>query len=223
MKSNPLFKQLNACLVLMFTMLTISSSHAIPREIILIRHADKLKQYQPGPFLSDIGQARAEMFMRYYINKMEPTPTLVNPYPEQTFPIPNFIIATKASHASNREQLTIAPLVSELISRGYLKQYDLILNTFSHGDDGLNKLSKSLLTNAMYNNQFILICWHHGEIPKLLDRLGVKPHQHKLPDDEYDTVYDIKFNSSGATILTILRDQYPALENASIDYQSMVK
>lgn len=223
MKVNPLFKKLTACLILIFTVLSTSSSYAIPLEIILIRHADKLDQYQPGPFLSAIGQARAEMFMRYYINKMEPTPTPAHPYPEQTFPIPNFIIATMASHASNREQLTIAPLASELISQGYLNQYNLILNTFSHGDEGLKKLSKSLLTDAMYNNQFILICWHHGEIPKLLDLLGVKPHQDKLPDDEYDTVYDIKFMPNGSTMLFILRNQYPVSENTSSDSLRMMK
>lgn len=143
---------------------------------------------------------------------MEPQSTPEDPNPLQTFPIPNFIITTKPTNTSNREQLTIAPLASALISQGYFQPYNLILDTYSHGHDGLKALTKSLLTDTKFKNQVVLICWHHGEIPKLLDLLGVTPHQNKLADDEYDTVYDIKFNSNGTSFLTVLSNQYPIPE-----------
>lgn len=207
-----LINKLTAYLVLIFTILTVSPTYAVPTEIILIRHAEKLNQYQPGPFLSRVGQERANEFMRYYLHKMEPQSTPEDPNPLQTFPIPNFIITTKPTNTSNREQLTIAPLASALISQGYFQPYNLILDTYSHGHDGLKALTKSLLTDTKFKNQVVLICWHHGEIPKLLDLLGVTPHQNKLADDEYDTVYDIKFNSNGTSFLTVLSNQYPIPE-----------
>lgn len=194
-----LFKHL-LIFILMFSALFASSSYAIPREIILIRHADKLDQAQPGPFLSELGQARADMFKRYYMDKVN----------KGLFPIPNYIITTKPTYASNREQFTVAPLVSELISQNLIKQSSLLLNTYSHGD-GLPELAKDLLKSSTFNNQVILICWHHGEIPKLLDKLGAVPLQPKLADDEYDTVYDIKFNVNGTSTMNVLRGQYPVV------------
>ncbi len=48
------------------------SVFSAPREIVLIRHADKWAQKDTGPFLSPKGQLRAERFAAYYL-KCNPT------------------------------------------------------------------------------------------------------------------------------------------------------
>src|SRR5262249_9139148 len=52
----------------------------------------------------------------------------------------------------------------------------------------------------------ILICWHHGEIPQLLQALGADPGQvipkAKWPDDVYNWVIQLRFDSTGALLDT---------------------
>ena len=82
------------------------SVFATPREIVIIRHADKWEQKNTGPFLSPKGQLRAERFAAYYL---------------KYFPKPDYIFATKAGDSTDpdesnsmRSLQTVAPLANQL-------------------------------------------------------------------------------------------------------------
>ncbi len=197
------FKNASVSIVVFISLFFVISVYAVPKEIILIRHADKLDQANPGPFLSPAGLVRAQHFSTYYLGH---------------FHEPDFIITTAHTHSSNRELQTVMPLVTQFALRHPNGGQPILMSDeYKHDKDKKNKsklqkLYTDLLNDPQFNDKIILICWHHGEIPALLDGLGVTPHQHKLADDNYDTVYDITFDKlQGVIKLAVLSNQYPVL------------
>jgi hypothetical protein len=51
------------------------------------------------------------------------------------------------------------------------------------------------------HGQNILICWHHGEIPKLVQALGADPHRMfpkgNWPDEVFNWVVALRYNADG--------------------------
>lgn len=187
--------------LLMFNIIILTQASATPKEIILIRHADKLEQQDPGPFLSPKGVARAELFSKYYLS---------------TYHMPDYIITTAQTHYSFRELQTVIPLVTYYaMLRPQGGQPVLLNNKYKHDKNlnGLKRLYTDLLKDDKFSGKTILICWHHAEIPELLEGLGATPYQPKLADEEYDTVYHILFDGhKGVVKLTVLANQYPVDE-----------
>lgn len=203
MKPSVFLKKMRMSIVFFIALIFIIPVYAVPKEIILIRHADKLDQAKPGPFLSPMGLVRAQQFATYYMSH---------------FHEPDYIITTAHTHSSNRELQTVMPLVTQLAMRHPNGgQPILIGDEYKHDKDKkhrskLENLYTDLLNDPKFDGKTILICWHHGEIPALLDGLGVTPHQHKLEDDNYDTVYDINFDKvQGVIKLSVLSNQYPVI------------
>lgn len=185
-------------LMLIVNIMIFVPAVAVPKEIILIRHADKLDQTDPGPFLSPQGVMRAELFSKYYLGM----------YPE-----PDYIITTAQTHYSFRELQTVIPLVTYYaVLQPQGGQPVLLNNKYKHEKNfsGLKKLYTDLLNDYKFSGKTVLICWHHAEIPQLLYGLGATPYQSKLADDDYDTVYHILFDThKGIVKLIILPNQYP--------------
>ncbi len=206
MKASLLYKRLCVSFILLLSLFFILPANAIPKEIILIRHADKLIQPNPGPFLSPLGRQRADKFSDYYLSHINTSGVIDN----YTFNEPDYIITTAHTAQSNRELETVMPLVTEFAVRHpKTGQPVLLSDVYRHGE-GLAGLYQDLLKSSKFNGKTILICWHHGEIPELLDGLGTSPHQTKLADEDYDTVYHILFNPiTGNTTLIVLPNQYP--------------
>src|SRR5262245_24653984 len=125
-------------------------AQAQPSEVLIIRHAEKPDD--DSIHLSPKGRQRAEALPRMFMK----SPDRPDPFPK-----PDFIFATKKSHHSNRPVETVTPLARAL-------------NLDIHArfkDDEVEELATELLTNPRYTDKVVLVCWHHGKIPKLAREL----------------------------------------------------
>ena len=165
-----------------------------PRQILIIRHGEKPgnaadeDQDPAGP----VAKGAADLSTRGY----ERAGALA-PYFPATFAKPDFLFATKASSSSNRPVETITPLAQAL---------NLTINSqYANTKEDIAKLVAELQSNPMYNGKTVLICWHHGKIPKLAHDLGVSKDKitDPWPDAVFDWVWQID-NSGGKARLTIL-------------------
>lgn len=188
------------CLILSYNV------YAVPRQIILLRHADKLNQKITGPALSPTGYVRAVKFSFYLLSR---------------FGEPDFVIAgkPKGKNASIRELQTVGPLVNLLAMRHPDKIYP-IMHPFKH--DEFQNLAEYLLTNSKFDNSLILICWRHTKIIELAQALGVTEALTPWPDDDYDSVYVLEYKTTGKSTgrlsnFYILRNQYPVNESINWD------
>lgn len=182
------------------------STIAAPREIVIIRHADKWMQPKTGPFLSPKGQLRAERFSVYYL---------------KYFPKPDYIFATKPGDANHpdtsqsvRPLQTVAPLANQLAYQN-ATGFDVLTPYYNEQYD---KLASLLLKNPKYNQKMILICWHHGHANRLATALGVTTHLKKWAGNNFDMVYVLKYSPSGKLAsFQILENQYPVTANPTWD------
>ena len=170
------------------------ATFASPREIILLRHTDKLAQSETGPTLSAKGYVRALKFTYYFLNR---------------FGEPDFVIAgkPKGADSSIRELQTVAPLVNILAARYPNTGFD-ILHPYTHDEFG--ELSKYILTDKKFDDALVLICWRHTKIVELAKALGVEDKLDPWPDNDYDSVYVIEYTKYGKVArFNILHNQYP--------------
>ena len=127
--------------------------------ILIIRHAEKPAV---GSGLSAEGEARAKAYAGYF----------------QTYRVDgqllrlDYLIAADDSEHSQRSRLTLEPLGHAIGLKPDLrfqarKPADLVQELRSHP-----------------HGHAILICWHHHEIPELLEQLGADP-QRLLPHGEW--------------------------------------
>ena len=176
--------------------LILTTALAAPREIIIIRHADKLDQDESGPALSATGMVRSIKFAYYFLQK---------------FGEPDFIFSAGDTKDGGKEIAirslqTVAPLANIMQERHPEADYP-ILHHYSNNRYDL--LAYDLLHNAIYNNKLIIICWSHQRIAKLAEALGVRSNIPEWPRSEYDTVYVLQYTSSSNANLTELKQQFP--------------
>lgn len=155
---------------------------AQPREVLLIRHAEKLDD-EGDIHLSPAGVKRANALPKLF-QKPDDRP---NPLPK-----PNFIFATKKSKHSNRPVETVTPLAQALKLE--------IDHRFE--DDEFPKLADELLSKDKYEGTVILICWHHGNIPYLAKKLKATDVPDKWKDSVFDKVWVLKYGREGTATLT---------------------
>lgn len=195
-------------LLIIIQCILLSNVYSAPRQIILLRHTDKLKQNLTGPALSAKGYVRTVKFAFYFLNY---------------FGEPDFVVAgkPKGKDASIRELQTVGPLVNILAQRHPDTGFD-ILHPYTH--DEYEKLTKYLLKDDKFDNKLILICWRHTKIVELAKELGVKDKLEPWPDDDYDSVYVLDYDKAGKLKkFTILHNQYPVQQSLTWDdvYQQM--
>ena len=148
--------------------------------ILIIRHAEKPES---GSELSLAGQKRASAYVNYFKTfTLDSNPLTLN-----------FLFATAVSKHSERPLLTITPLGEAL---------KLPIN-HDFNDDQCKELAKSL-RSGQYDGKNILICWHHGKIPKLLQHLGAEPNRFlpkgNWPDDAFCWVIQLRYDENGQLI-----------------------
>lgn len=143
---------------------------ARPSKIVVIRHAEKPTRDE-DQHLSAEGKARARYLVQYI---------------PETFGNPDYIFATEITKMSARPVMTVTPL------------WDALPRTTldaSVPDEDATHLGHHIVHHGHWDDQFVLICWHHGKIPDLLDGIGLKHHEYPdpWPEDDFDTVFEITF------------------------------
>jgi hypothetical protein len=148
--------------------------------ILIIRHAEKPLN---GPSLSATGQIRAQAYVDYFQNFTVAGKRLELDY----------LIAAADSDESRRPRLTLEPLSQAL---------RLSLHT-DIKDKDYEKVVHEV--NSKKHHHAFLICWHHGEIPGLLQAFGIDPGtllpDSKWPDDQFGWVLQLRYDSAGRIIL----------------------
>jgi broad specificity phosphatase PhoE len=158
---------------------TCGSAAAQPRQVLIIRHAEKPDDN--SIHLSPDGQKRAEALQRLF----EKSTDRPDPYPR-----PGFLFATKESAHSNRPVETVTPLAKAL---------NLDIDT-RFGNDDFADLAGELRTKPRYAGATVLVCWHHGTIPELATKLGAVGVPDRWKDSVFDRVWVITYRDGEATL-----------------------
>jgi hypothetical protein len=155
--------------------------------IVVIRHAEKPVASDDG--LAPAGDARAKAYVDYFKH------FTVNSHPIHF----DYLFAAKDSHESKRPKLTIKPLSQAL---------GLDINMDFKDDEYANLAEE--LHSGRYSTKNILVCWHHGKIPKLLAALGAAPQQllphGKWPENVFGWVVLLEYDQKG-TLNAAVKDE----------------
>jgi hypothetical protein len=143
-----------------------------PREILIIRHAEEPDKGE-SIHLNDRGRRRAEALVTLFPSRFQP---------------PQFLFAARPTVHTNRSVETLQPLAAAL--RLTIDQ--------RFDDVQYAKLSRTL-AEATYAGSGVLICWQHSAIPDLARALGA-PAPPKWPDQQYDRVWQIRYEAGGPTL-----------------------
>jgi hypothetical protein len=144
--------------------------------ILIIRHAEKP---ETGMLLTATGYERARDYVGYF-NQFQ-----IDGQPLHL----DHLFCTADSKGSQRPRLTITPL-----SQALKLKPD---NRYASKD--APKLAQDI--RAQSYGQELLICWHHGEIPHLLQGLGADPGQvlpdGKWPDNVFGWLIELRYDATG--------------------------
>src|SRR5262249_1830559 len=167
-----------------------------PRQILIIRHAEKPKK-AGDVHLSEQGKQRADQL----IGPFTASPRRRGPVPQ-----PDFIFATHDTDNSSRPKETVTPLADKLGVPVNTDFYN------KEGKSGIRGLSDRLWTRKKYAGKTVLVCWHHGTMPdlalELLRRAAnakavLKAVPQKFPDRRFDLVWQITFDKHGNATFTV--------------------
>ena len=144
--------------------------------ILIIRHAEKPAD---GSGLTPAGQQRAAAYVHYF-----------RAYSVGSMPVHvDHLIASADTKRSQRPRLTVEPL-----SKASGLPLDLRFR-----DKDVEGLASALASQP--GGKTILICWHHSEIPALLQDLGAKPETllpgGKWPSGVYNWVIQLRYDRAG--------------------------
>lgn len=142
-------------------------SASAPAEVLLIRHGEE-QDRKPDEHLNAAGRTRAEK--------------LIALFPAQ-FPLPTHLFAAKSSKASHRSVETLGPLAASLRLK--------IDDRFE--DNQYRQLAADILSKPRYANARILICWQHGQLPKLATALGANNAPSVWPGPQFDHVWRLEY------------------------------
>ena len=147
--------------------------------ILIIRHAEKPPF---GSGLSAEGQARAEAYVKYFKNLRQGSDLLT----------PDYIVAADDSEHSQRSRLTVEPLTKSLGLKPDLRFQA------KRPQDLVREMQSS------QHGKVILVCWHHREIPELLQRLGADPEKllpgGEWPQQQFGWMLRLSFDENGKLI-----------------------
>lgn len=133
-----------------------------PKRIVIIRHAEKPASRQPH--LAVRGEMRA-------LGLAKLLPKIVKP---------DFVFASTSTKHSARPYQTIRPTADKM---------RLDVSTM-YADKETKKVVKDFRKKE-FEGKTILICWHHGMMPKLIRELGHESPYEPWPEDLYDRMINI--------------------------------
>lgn len=159
--------------------------------VLIIRHAEKPPDNDSSPLLAPEGDARAQKYIGYFKNLK------VGNFPGT----PQFVFATRESEKSNRPWLTVRPLVKALN----------LPHDISIENDQFARVVAQL-GGGGFDGRTVLVCWHHGKIPSLLDALGAN-HRTLLGADEwpkyiYGWIVELQFDRDGNLKQSAIRNEH---------------
>ena len=159
--------------------------------VLIIRHAEKPEE---GETLSPAGVAHAQAYASYFQHYS------IDGQPH----VPDRLFAAKNSSESDRSGLTIEP-TSKALGLPIDSRFT---------DNDYAELANLLRSTAQGSN--ILICWHHGNIPRLLEALGADTTKllpkGKWPESVFDWVMQLRYDENGQ-----LSDSTRIIENFAPD------
>ena len=132
---------------------------SMPERILLTRHAEKPDD-EDNPDLTPAGFQRAERLPSYILGE---------------FGRPDFIFASANSKKSSRPYETAVPLS---------KQCSVPIDTTFRGKD-FEKLAEVLRHDNRFAGKFVVVFWHHGNIPAFAQALHAR-------DGDYPAEWDSK-------------------------------
>ncbi|MDX1902170.1 MAG: hypothetical protein SFW66_09260 [Gammaproteobacteria bacterium] len=181
--------------ILLLSLFCTSLAYGFPSQVIIVRHADKLAQSDPGNALSPKGLLQSIAFALYYDDK---------------FGEPDFMFAAHPKKSNEtksiRELQTLGPLANLLTMR-HPDNSASIFHPYTRSEYA--DLAKLILTDKKFNGKRVLVCWSHDYIPQLARKLGVTQPIEKWEDTDFDSVYILKYDEQGVvTDFTILHHQY---------------
>jgi hypothetical protein len=159
-----------------------------PREVLIIRHAEKPPEESKSVDLNAEGKQRADALPQLF----KATPNRADP-----FPTPDFIFAAKNSKHSYRSMETVMPLARKL---------NRPINSVYANED-FPKLAEEILHNSKYAGKTILIAWHHGNIPQLAEKLKATGTPDHWKGTAFDRVWRITYDSAGKATFNDLPQQ----------------
>jgi hypothetical protein len=200
---------------------------ALPRMVLVIRHGEKPGSVDDdekgGPHLSICGSARAAALPSLFIPGDQPamgseglccatsaspgsSDRFVGSYPSgdapavpSRFPTPHFLFATRSSSNSSRPLETITPLAAALKSLNDPSIDPTIDSDFDNESEAIEKLAAHVVKKPKYAGKVVLICWHHGTIPELVEDFGVPKGDLKGWDPFPSSVFDVVMRISWST------------------------
>ena len=151
---------------------------------LVMRHAEKSPDLN-DPHLTPAGAERAKSLSTYL--------------PAQ-FGKPDFIFATANSKHSSRPLETVLPL-SQAIGVPVDQTY---------ADQDYGALALTLRQSEKYQNKLVLICWHHGNIPSLLNALGALPGSYAdpWPNATFNVIIKLTIENDKATKVETLTEPF---------------
>ena len=169
---------LNLGLLVLFSGASTDIALAGPKNstVLLIRHAEKALDTKE---LTPAGEARAKAYVAYF----QKDQILGRPLKLTA------IYSTTDSKKSHRTRATVEPVAAALG-----------LTVDSHFENKDYALMVADL-EAHHSGEDVLVCWHHGHIPKLLQALDADPA--KLlpggvwPEDKYDWLIELRYDAEG--------------------------
>lgn len=171
-----------APLILVVFLISSVRVDAVPKTVILIRHGEKVPDEN---YLSVKGFERAAALPYYFFN----TPLYNNP------PITHVFAAGQESADSSIRPIQTCKPTADF--------YKLLLNT-NFKPYQTSELAKELLTNSIYDNTTVLICWSHGHIGQIVTALGAEnpsKWKHNIFDQVYLVTFDKKTTPKVQTIM----------------------
>ena len=148
------------------------------RRILVLRHAEKTGDPMDID-LSPAGAIRAQKLADYI---------------PATFGTPQILIGTALSKHSDRPVETLTPLSQRM---------GLSIESY-FGNEEWAELAHDLMVNPRYVGALIVVCWHHGTIPALMQSLGVSTGSipNPWPDDVFNLILDTKIGGEGRPEVT---------------------
>jgi hypothetical protein len=157
----------------------VSSAHATPAQVLLIRHAEK-PDGDEGIHLSERGRERAAALAGFF--SKDPRVT--------TRGIASEVFGAAPNDAGNsvRSIETVEPFAQ---SRHLIVHTEFKTNNF-------RALANALLSDKRYDGKVILVCWVRDEIPAFANALGVNGKL-KWKPTTFDRVWRIDFKDGKVT------------------------
>lgn len=145
-----------------------------PKLVLVMRHGEKPDDPR-DPDLAPAGKARAARLATYI---------------PETFGAPDVIFATSLSKHSARPYETVLPL-----SKATGAPIDATV-----ADQDYPVLAADLLEEARYAGKQVVVCWHHGNIPSLMCKLGAPGGAYPDPwkPEVFNLILKVEFSGAGA-------------------------